>query len=233
MVARLANAKPRRLAIVLLALTAVYNVGEGVVAIVSGLAAGSLTLLAFGADSYLEVAAASAVMWRLTFTDDVAGEAAEARVLRFIGWTFLILASAVTFEAVRSLATHDEARSSPTGIVLLVLSLTLMPLLSLAKLWVAARGRIPALAAEAKETIACSYLSLTALAGVTATALMGFWWLDGVAGLLLVPWLVREGLEGVSGDACFEGMQPCFCRTCLGGLRGCKPNGRCCVPACC
>ena len=218
---------------VLLAVTAVYNVGEGVVAIASGVAAGSLTLVAFGADSYLEVAAASAVMWRLTFTDEESGEAAEARVLRFIGWTFLILASAVTFEAVRSLATHDEARSSTAGMFLLALSLLLMPFLSLAKLWVAARGQIPALAAEAKETIACSYLSLTALAGVTATALIGFWWLDGVAALLLVPWLIREGLEGVRGDTCFEGTRPCFCKTCFGGLRDCKPNDRCCVPACC
>lgn len=227
------TANPRRLAMALLAVTAVYNVGEGIVAIISGVMAGSLTLLAFGADSYLEVAAAVAVMWRLTFVDDEEGEAAEARVLKFIGWTFLILAAAVTLEAAHSLVTRDGAESSAAGIALLALSLVLMPLLSLGKLWVAARGQIPALAAEAKETVACSYLSLTAFAGLVATALLGLWWLDAIGALLLVPWLVREGLEGVRGDACFGGSRPCFCQACLGGLRECDPAAHCCVPACC
>lgn len=229
----LATANPRRLAMVLLGLTAAYNVAEGIIAIGSGLVAGSLTLVAFGADSYLEVAAATAVIWRLTFTDDEDGEAAEARVLRFIGWTFLVLAAAVSLEAAHSLASHHEAESSPVGILLLAFSLALMPLLSLSKLWVAARGRIPALAAEAKETVACSYLSFTTLAGLIATPLLGFWWLDAAGALLLVPWLVREGLEGVRGDACFAGSRPCFCRTCLGGLRDCNPTVGCCAPACC
>jgi hypothetical protein len=79
--------------------------------------------------------------------------------------------------------------------------------------------------------VACSYLSLTAFAGLLGTALLGWWWLDAGAALLLVPWLVREGLEGVRGDACFDGLRPCFCRTCLGGLRSCAPV--CCTPACC
>lgn len=73
-----------RLAIGLLVATAVYNVLEGAIAITSGLAADSITLVAFGADSYLEVLAAGAVLWRLSFKDEGAGERAEARALRFI-----------------------------------------------------------------------------------------------------------------------------------------------------
>ena len=83
-------------------------------------------------------------------------------------------------------------------------------------------GRLLALAAEAKETIACSYLSLTLLAGLVANLLFGWWWLDAATALLLVPWLVREGLEGVRGDACFEGLTTCFCRSCLYGVRQCR-----------
>jgi divalent metal cation (Fe/Co/Zn/Cd) transporter len=221
-----------RLAVALLLLTALYNVGEGVLAIMAGLNAGSLTLLAFGADSYLEVLAAGAVLWRLTYRDAEQGERAEQRAMRVIGATFLVLAAAVVVQSMLALMGHDAAETSPLGLLLLLASLLIMPVLSLAKLWVAARAQLPALAAEAKETVACSYLSLTAFAGLVAVALVGWWWLDAVTAVLLVPWLVREGLEGVRGDACFEGVRPCFCRPCWFGLRhACR--SLCCAPVCC
>ncbi|MDZ7727514.1 MAG: cobalt transporter [Dehalococcoidia bacterium] len=222
-----------RIARWLLIATIVYNVFEGLVAAWSGLEAGSIVLLTFGADSYLEVAAASIVLWRLRFDDPEAGEEAEERAMRFVGWTFLILAAAVVFQSVYSLATQRGAEESLVGVLLLALSILLMPALSLSKLWTAARGGFPALAVEARETIACSYLSLTAFAGVAAVALFGWWWLDPVAALALVPWLVREGLENVRGDACVDGSNPCFCRPCLYGLRDCAPGAACCSPACC
>lgn len=220
-----------QLAIALLLLTLLYNVAEGAIAIYGGIEAGSLVLLTFGADSYLEVLAAGAVLWRLSYRDEEAGERAEQRAMRLIGATFLLLAAAVVFQSVLALAGRHAAEQSRLGLLLLAASLVTMPLLSLAKLWTAARGTIPALAAEARETVACSYLSLTAFAGLLATALLGWWWLDAVAALLLVPWLLREGLEGVRGDACYDGAHPCFCRPCLGGLRACTPV--CCAPACC
>jgi divalent metal cation (Fe/Co/Zn/Cd) transporter len=222
---------PKRIAVALIFATLAYNVAEGAIAIASGLAAGSVVLLSFGADSYLEVLAAGAVLWRLSFRDEDAGERAEQRAKRFVGATFLILAAAVVFQATFVLASREGAEESAVGLALLVASLTLMPALSLAKLWAAARTRMPVLAAEAKETIACSYLSLTAFGGVLATFLLGWWWVDGVAALFMVPWLVREGLEGVRADPCFDGARPCFCRSCLFGVRDCATA--CCVPACC
>ena len=219
-------------ALALIALTALYNLVEGVIAVATGIEAGSITLLAFGADSYVEVAAAAVIGWRLLIRDEDRGEAAERRAGRFIGWTFLVLAAAVTFQAVVSLAGRSEAEGSPLGVALLLVSLALMPLLSLAKLRLAARQHLPALAAEARETIACSYLSLTALVGVAATLAFGWWWVDAVAALALVPWLAREGLEGVKGEPCCEAAHPCFCRSCLFGVRHCdRPDA--CVPACC
>jgi divalent metal cation (Fe/Co/Zn/Cd) transporter len=219
------------LAVGLLVITVVYNVGEGVLALATGLRAHSLTLVVFGADSYLEVLAAGAVLWRLTYRDPEAGERAETRARRLVGATFLALATAVTVQSTLALAGHAAAESSPLGLGVVAASLVAMPVLALAKFWTAARGNLPALAAEAKETVACSYLSLTAFAGVAAVALLGWWWLDAAAALLLVPWLAREGLEGVRGDACFEGVRPCCCRPCFLGLRACL--GRCCIPVCC
>lgn len=212
------------LALGLLAITLLYNVGEGVIAIAAGIAAHSLVLLTFGADSYVEVAASGAVIWRLTYRDDEAGERAERKALRIIGWTFLVLAGAVVFQAAWALTTGEGASESPVGIALLIASLLVMPVLAVAKLWVAARADLPVLAAEAKETVACWYLSVTALAGLLATALLGWWWLDPLAAVLMVPWLAKEGLEGIRGDACFEGAKVCWCRECWFGLRSCTDS---------
>jgi divalent metal cation (Fe/Co/Zn/Cd) transporter len=217
------------LPVALIGLTLLYNVFEGVVAVLSGIEAHSLTLLAFGADSYLEVLAAAAVLWRLSYRDEEEGERAEERAMRLIGLTFLLLAAAITLEATVSLAGGRSAAASGLGILLLAASVTLMPLLSVGKLWLAARTKVAVLAAEAKETVACSYLSLTALVGLVAVALFGWWWLDLVTALLLVPWLVKEGLEGIRAEACFEGVTPCFCRECFFGLRTCRAD--CCLPA--
>jgi len=210
-----------RVASLLLIITILWNVGEGVVAIIAGLSAGSLALIAFGADSYLEVAAASAVLWRLSMSDAERGERAERMALRFIGWTFLVLSLAIVYQSVSALVQSDGAEESLIGIGLASASLSVMPGLALWKLRVAARSNIPALAAEAKETLACSYLSLTLLAGLIANAVAGWWWLDPLTALLLVPWLMREGLEGVRGEVCFEGLTICSCRACMYGLRPC------------
>lgn len=218
-----------RAARLLLLATITYNAAEGVIAIVAGLAAGSLALFAFGADSYLEVGAASAVLWRLSMADEERGERAERRALRFIGWTFLALAAAVVYQAGSALVDRNGAQESFLGIGLAAASATLMPSLALAKLWTAARAKITVLAAEAKETLACSYLSITLLAGLSANAAAGWWWIDPATALLLVPWLLREGLEGVRGEICLEDLRACFCRACFYGVRSCR--AACCAPA--
>jgi divalent metal cation (Fe/Co/Zn/Cd) transporter len=220
-----------RLAVPLVALTLVYNAAEGVIAVATGLAAGSLVLLTFGADSHLEVLAAGAVLWRLSYKDEEDGERTEERAMRIIGATFLALAIAIVFTSVLLLASREGAQESRIGLLLLTASLIIMPVLALAKLWVAARTGMAVLAAEARETIACSYLSVTAFAGLLAMFLFGWWWVDPVAALLMVPWLVREGLEGVRAEACFDGSRPCFCLPCLYGVRDCRRV--CCTVPCC
>lgn len=220
-----------RLVVALLVVTVGYNALEGVASIAAGFKADSIVLITFGADSYLEVGAAGAVLWRLSYRNDEQGERAETKALRFIGATFLVLALAVVFQSANSLIRHQSAEPSSFGVAVLIASLVLMPALALAKLWAASRSNLPALAAEAKETIACVYLSLTAVVGLLFTALLGWWWIDAGAALLMVPWLVKEGLEGVRGDSCFEGSRPCFCRTCLFGLSECQVT--CCNPVCC
>jgi divalent metal cation (Fe/Co/Zn/Cd) transporter len=223
------KSSPLRFAVLLVAVTLAYNVFEGAVAVAAGFRAQSLTLTAFGADSYVEVLAAAAVLWRMSFQDEEEGERAEARALRFIGASFLVLAAGVTFEAVVGLTQGHSADKSMVGIIVLALSLVLMPALSLAKLSYAARTGMAVLAAEAKETVACSWLSFTALIGLIAIATLDWSWLDSAAALMMVPWLVKEGMEGLRGDNCSEGVSLCFCSKCLFGLRNCRAE--CCVTA--
>ena len=206
----------------LLSLTILYNVVEGVVALWSGISASSVALVAFGADSYLEVAAAAAVLWRLGIKDSEHAEIVEQRAVRFIGWTFLALSAAIVFQSAWVVVQRSGAEESLVGIGLAITSVMFMPALAIWKLRIAARGNLQSIASEAKETIACSYLSATLLVGLIVNAAVGWWWLDAVTALLLVPWLLSEGLEGIRGEEFEAELRVCSCRTCLFGLRECK-----------
>ena len=184
--------------------TILYNAAEAGLALWAGLAAHSIALLGFGLDSVIELAAATVLLWRLRVEARGAEaeivETAERRVHRFVGFTFLALASYVVVMSLRALLGGREPAESIVGIVLAIASLIVMPLIAWGKLRAADGLGSAALRAEAKETLACSFLSLTLLVGLAANALFGWGWADPVAALLMVPWLVREGLEGVRGE---------------------------------
>lgn len=194
----------RRTARRLVVATLAYNVVEACAAIWSGIAAASIALVGFGLDSMLEVVAAGALLARLRLeargADQARVESAEHRVHRVVGITLLLLALYVTVQSVITLVNANAPDESTIGIALAILSLIVMPLVAAAKLRVADRIGSPALRAEAKETLACSYLSFTLLLGLGANALFGAWWADPAAALLMIPWLVKEGLEGVRGE---------------------------------
>jgi divalent metal cation (Fe/Co/Zn/Cd) transporter len=194
----------RRIGLWLVGATMGYNVFEGMVALWAGLQAGSIALVGFGFDSFIECAAAAALLWRLGIeargADPETIERSERRVHRFIGGTFLALALYVLVQASWTLWHQDTVSESTVGIILAVASLVIMPLVAWGKLHAAKTIGSAALRAEAKETLACSYLSLTLLFGLVANAVTGWWWADPAAALLMVPWLVKEGLEGLRGE---------------------------------
>jgi divalent metal cation (Fe/Co/Zn/Cd) transporter len=181
-----------------------YNSAEAVIAVVAGLAAGSIALVGFGFDSAIEVSATLAATWRLAADRDVvARERAERVVLRFIGATFLLLAAYVGVESVTALVRREHPEASGIGLALALVSVTIMPFLARAKKDVARRLGSGALAAEAQQTALCSWLSAILLVGLGLNALLGWWWADPVAALAMVPIIAREGWDGVRGvDAC-------------------------------
>jgi divalent metal cation (Fe/Co/Zn/Cd) transporter len=180
-----------------------YNCIEGLVALIAGAMAGSVALLTFGIDSMIEVTASGAAQWRLRADlDHARRERVERITVRLIGWTFLALAAYIVIDSGKSLWSHERPEGSVIGIALLSLSVVIMPLLARAKRNVAREMNSAALTADAKQTSLCGYLSAIALAGVALNALLGWWWADPVAALIMVPIIVMEGLEGVRGDTC-------------------------------
>ncbi len=188
-----------RIATWLVAGTMAYNLAEAVIAVWSGVVARSIALVGFGLDSVIELAAGAVVLWRLVAGGREAAEKREGVVLRFVGGTFLLLAIYVTVQAVWVIYRREAPEESVVGIALAIASLVVMPLVAWGKLTAARKLGSRALAAEARETLACSYLSLALLVGLVLNAAAGWWWADPAAALLMVPWLVKEGIEGVRG----------------------------------
>lgn len=198
------GARWMQIAVWLVAATMAYNTIEAVIALWSGITADSIALVGFGLDSIIEIAAGAVLFWRLLVeargADAETVERTEHTVHRFVGWTFLALAAYVVGQSTWTLWTASVADESVAGMILAGASLVIMPLMSIGKLRAARELESAALRAEAKETLACSYLSLTMLLGLVTNAALGWWWADPLAALLMVPWLVKEGLEGVRGE---------------------------------
>ncbi len=181
-----------------------YNSIEALVALWTGIHARSVALVGFGLDSVIEFAAGAVVLWRMAVeargSDSNTVAATERRVRRFVGFTFFALAAYVLVQSVVTLWVRAAPSESVVGIVLSVVSLTAMPLIAMGKFRVARAVDSGALEAEAKETLACSYLSFCLLLGLAANAAAGWWWADPVAGVCMVPWLIHEGREGFEAE---------------------------------
>ena len=180
-----------------------YNSLEALIAIVSGLIAGSIALVGFGADSIIEVISGLGLVWRLrSDLSPARRERAERLSLRIVGVCFLALAVYVGVDAAMSLARAEAPSESIPGIALAAASLIVMPLLARAKRRVAARINSAALTADAKQTQLCMYLSAILLGGLLLNAGLGWWWADPVAALVMLPIIVREGLDAVRARTC-------------------------------
>lgn len=183
-------------------LTIVWNCLESLLAIGAGWLAGSIALVGFGVDSVIESLSGLALLWRLQ--DGERGEQREQAALRFVGVSFLLLAAYVAFDALHSLLRREPPEASYAGIALALLSLAVMPLLARAKRRVAAQLNSRALAADSKQTDLCAWLSAILLGGLLLNALLGWWWADPVAALVMVPIIAREGIQALRGRACAD-----------------------------
>jgi divalent metal cation (Fe/Co/Zn/Cd) transporter len=176
---------------------------EAAVAIGAGLAASSVALVGFGADSVVESAAGLIVLWRFG-GDRHSSDAAEQRAYRLIGISFWAIAAYVGVEAVRQLIEGSHPEASWIGIALAAVTLATMPPLAIAKSKVAAQLGSAATRAEGRQNMLCAYLSGALLIGLAANALAGWWWADPATALVIAVVAVHEGREAWRGETCCE-----------------------------
>lgn len=193
-------ARVRRLSWISLGLMSV----EGLVAVAAGIMAGSIALVGFGLDSFVEGAASVVLIWRMSGAR-IFSQGAEDRAQRLVALQFFVLAPYVAFESVRALVNSDRPDETLLGIALASTSVVVMPILAVAKQRIADEIGSAATKGEGRQNMLCAYLAGALLVGLLANALVGAWWLDAVVGLLIAGVAVREGLEAWRGDGCCVG----------------------------
>jgi divalent metal cation (Fe/Co/Zn/Cd) transporter len=185
--------------------TIAWNSVEGLVAVVAGVSSGSIALVGFGIDSFIEVTSGVVLLWRMTVDADVQRRERNEKIsLRIVGVCFLALAVYVAYESISDLVRRKAPEHSVPGILLACVSLIAMPLLSRAKRKVAKALGSAAMHADAKQTDFCVYLSAILLIGLLLNAGSGWWWADPTAALIMVPLIANEGVEATKGRTCCD-----------------------------
>ena len=189
-------------------LTVGWNLVEGVVAVIAALAAGSVALMGFGMDSFVESASGLVLIWRLAaegrHASAMAIERVERRAQRLVAMSLFALAAYIIGDASYSLATGERPAPSTVGMVLTAISLAVMWWLARAKLRAARSLGSRALEADAFQTTACWWLSLAALVGMGLNAAFSWWWADPVAAVVISLLIIHEGRQAWRGEDCCD-----------------------------
>lgn len=186
-------------------LTLGWNTIEGLVALGSGMVSGSVALIGFGIDSFIETSSGAVLLWRLRSEHRGAdADALERRALKLVGIGFVLLAIYVAFDSLKALIQREQPEHSLVGIGIAVLSLMVMPWLALQKRKTAGNLNSQAMQADSRQTSLCAYLSAILLIGLALNAAFGWWWADPIAALVMVPLIAREGIQAMNGKTCCE-----------------------------
>ncbi len=189
----------KKKALMLSYFTVIYNIIEGIVSIIAGiLASGSIALIGFGLDSFIESLSGGVMIWRFGKQGKMSEEEEEKierRATKLVAITFFILAAYILYESIRKLYLHEKPESSLFGIVIAIISLIVMPILFYAKFRTGKALNSKSLVADSKETLVCMFLSVALLIGLGLNYIFGFWQADPIVGFVIVVFLVREGYE--------------------------------------
>jgi divalent metal cation (Fe/Co/Zn/Cd) transporter len=183
--------------------TIAWNTLEGLIGVGAGLLAGSISLVGFGIDSFIEVTSGATLLWRMSVDEDAERrERNEKLSLRIVGVCFIALATYIAYEAISDLARKTAPAYSVPGIFLACVSLIVMPIVSRAKKKVGSALKSAAMNADARQTDFCVYLSSILLVGLFLNAAFGWWWADPIAALVMIPIIAKEGFDGVRAKHC-------------------------------
>jgi len=173
-----------------------YNVLEGIASIFAGLFAGSIALVGFGSDSFVESLSGGVMIWRFRKHGKITEEEeekVELKATRMIAYTFFILGSYVLYESAKKLCFHEIPDPSLLGIIIAIVSIIVMPVLFYMKYQTGKSVNSKSMVADSKQTLACTFMSIALLIGLGFNYLYGLWWADPVVGLIIVVFLIKEG----------------------------------------
>ena len=190
------DAKLHKKALLLSYFTVGYNILEGVASIAAGLLAGSIALVGFGLDSFVESISGSVMIWRFRKhgkISEVEEEKVEKKAVKLVAYSFFILGAYVLYESIKKLYFHEIPDPSLLGIIIAIASIIVMPILFYMKYQTGKSINSRSLVADSKETLACVFLSVALLIGLGLNSLYGLWQADPIVGLIIVLYLIREG----------------------------------------
>jgi len=179
----------------------VWMGAEGAIALTAGVLAGSIALVGFGIDSFIEGLASLVIVWRFTGSR-LHSDLAERRAQKLVALQFFLLAPYVTYEAIGRLVSGEQPETSVLGIALVTSSLIGMPLLGIAKRRLADRLGSVATRGEGTQNLLCAYLAAAVLVGLLGNTFFGLWWLDPAAALAIAALAVKEGRQSWRGQGC-------------------------------
>ncbi|MDP2168422.1 MAG: cation transporter [Thermodesulfovibrionales bacterium] len=180
-----------------------YNVLEGAISVFAGLLAGSIALVGFGLDSFMESLSGGVMIWRFRRHAGVSPEEeerAEKKAVRLIGYAFFIFGAYVLYESLESLYLKEAPEPSLLGIIVALVSLITMPVLFVMKYRLGKKIGSRSLVADSKQTLTCILLSLSLLVGLGLNYLFGLWWADPAVGLIVVGFLFKEGRQALKEE---------------------------------
>ena len=184
-----------------------WNLIEGTVAVIAGVIAGSVALIGFGVDSFVESSSAAVIIWRILSesrnkTNPEKIYLIERRAQRLVGLSLLAFAIYILFQSGSALVLQERPEVSHTGIILAVLSLAVMWWLARSIRRVGQQLHSHAIEADSSQTLACWWMSLSLLGGLGVNALFGWWWADPLAGIAISALMLREAKSVWSGKDC-------------------------------
>lgn len=185
-------------ALVLSYFTVGYNVLEGAVSILAGSFAGSIALIGFGLDSFIESLSGGVMIWRFAGHEGLSEkeeERIERKAITFVGYTFFLLGAYILYESLEKLIFSERPSPSLLGIIIAVVSIIIMPILFYLKYRTGKSMNTASLVADSKQTLACSMLSVALLIGLGLNYWFGIWQADPIIGLVIVALLTREGFH--------------------------------------
>ncbi len=195
---RIMELKPHRKAILLSYFTLGYNILEGIASIFAGSSTGSIALVGFGLDSFIESFSGGVLIWRFRKhgkLSEIEEEKIERKAAKLVAYTFFVLGAYVLYESVRKLWLHEAVNTSLLGIIIAIISLMVMPVLFYLKYKTGKSINSIGLMADSKQTLACMFMSAALLIGLGLNYLYGFWRADPIAGLIIAIFLLREGYD--------------------------------------